>query len=255
MKKICDVKNIIFGYSKNNLVLNDISFSVKKKEIVAILGKNGSGKSTLLNIIVGFIPDYSGSVFINDKNIKNISFSERAKNIAYIVQKQKNKIPGFYSVEEFVIEGRRPFRNFGMYIKEDYEFLNDILHQCNLTTLKSKSMEEISGGEIQRCIFARALMKQADLLLFDEPCSAMDIKYQKEFFNLAKKAKETHNSAVVITTHDINLAVQNCDRLVVFKDGCVLYDGDSSLVTEEVLSKAFDTEVTTEPIHPKNFYY
>ena len=253
MNSICCVKDLRFAYKKDKIILSGVSFSAAANEIIGIIGKNGSGKSTLLNIIVGFIKGYDGNVFINNEDAKILTLKERAKTISYIPQK-KIAIPDYYTVEDFVMEGCRPFRNLGLYKPEDYKNMDKILADCKLTAFKNKLISELSGGEMQRCIFARAIMKNAKLFLFDEPNSALDIKYQKDFFDLAKKLKNA-GGAVLIAVHDINLAVRYCDRLLVLSDGTVLYNGDAAAVNEDILSRAFDVEVFTVPQTNKNFYY
>ena len=265
MKKLCDVQKIEFWYNKNisgeRKVLNDISFSIGKNEIVGILGKNGCGKSTLLNIISGFNIPQKGSVFIKEKSIckdgrqtKNFSIKERAKTISYIQQKTLT-IPAYYQVEDFILEGRRPFRKFGLYNEGDYIMLGQTMRECNLNHFNNRFVNELSGGEQQRCIFARELMKGADLFLFDEPCSAMDIKYQKDFFNIAKNIKNKNGNSILITIHDINLAVQNCDRIILLDNGHILYDGLSKEIPCEALSQAFGVNVSMQNDNGSMYLY
>lgn len=258
MKKLCDVKDISFsynkGYKKEMKILSDISFSIKQNEIVGILGKNGCGKSTLLNIISGFLVPQQGSVYINEKKINEYSINERAKVVSYIQQKNFT-IPSYYEVQDFILEGRRPYRRFGVYNEEDYFRLEHTMKQCAVEKFNTRKMVELSGGEQQRCIFAREIMKQAALFLFDEPCSAMDIKYQKEFFNIAHKVKETNRSTILITIHDINLAVQNCDRIILLNEGHLLYDGSAEQIPCKVLSQAFEVEVKDRNDNGKRYLF
>ena len=253
MNSICSVKDLHFSYKKEKPVLSSISFSAGGNEIIGIIGKNGSGKSTLLNILAGFIKGYRVDVFINNVNAKVLTLKERAKIVSYIPQK-KITLPDYYIVEDFVMEGCRPFRNFGMYKPEDYENSDKVLEECKLTAFKTKPISELSGGEMQRCVFARAIMKRAKLFLFDEPNSELDIKYQRDFFYLANKLKNG-GGAVLIAVHDINLAVRSCDRLLVLSDGIILYDGRADAISADVLSHAFDVDVFTVPQTKKNFYY
>ncbi len=254
MKLLCDARNVSFSYKKNRQILSDISFSVREKEIIGVLGKNGSGKSTLLNVVAGFLCPQEGGVFVHDKNIQSFSLLERAKAVSYIQQKKLN-IPNYYTTEDFVIEGRRPFRPFGVYAKEDYELLTETLNECDLLDFKGRLLSDLSGGEFQRCVFARAIMKQADLYLFDEPCSAMDIKHQKEFFRIANKVKDLKSSGILITIHDINLAVQNCDRIILLNGGRILYDGKASNIGADVISQAFEVEVSAEYRNGTKYFY
>jgi len=254
MSTICKLTDVSFGYTSRKKILNKVSFEIKPGEIVGILGKNGSGKSTILNLITGFLSDYSGNITVKNKKISSYSLKERACAISYIQQKNF-LIPEYYCIEDFIIDGRRPFRAFGFYKKEDYDLLDRIITICNLQNYRKHLLKELSGGEIQRCVFAKAIMKQSDFFLFDEPCSAMDIKYQKDFFEIASNVKKDLKAAVLLTIHDINLAVNNCDRLLVLDKGCIIFDGTASSVTSEIIAKAFDTNVSTNCSSKKYFYY
>lgn len=254
MDDVCIVENLSFSYSSSKRIIDNLSFQISNSEIVGILGKNGSGKTTLINLMTGFLKNYSGSITIRGKNIEDYSLKERARNVSYIQQSHLS-IPDYYCVEDFVLEGRRPFTKFGFYTDDDYELLETVLKQCSLETYKKQHINEISGGELQRCVFAKALMKQCGLFIFDEPTSAMDIKYQKEFFELISIAKQELNAAIVLSIHDINISIKYCDRLIVLNSGKILYDGKSKLITKEILSEAFDTLVSEECTDPLHFYY
>ena len=254
MNEICTVENLSFSYSHSKTILDNLSFKINKGEIVGIIGKNGSGKTTLINLITGFLKNYSGTITIKGKNINDYSLKERSCTMSYIQQSHLS-IPDYYRVEDFVLEGRRPFRKFGFYTEKDYILLEKVLEQCNLESYKRRYVNEISGGEQQRCVFARALMKQCDLFIFDEPISAMDIKYQKEFFDLVSIAKQKLNASIILSIHDINLSIKYCDRLIVLDSGKILYDGKPKLITKEILSEAFDIPVSDECTDLLYFYY
>lgn len=254
MSVICSANNLSFSYTSQRKILQNISFSAEDGEIIGILGKNGSGKSTLLNIVSGLAKQYEGNIFLEGKNIKDVSFQERARRISYI-QQTKLHIPKYYNVEDFVIEGRRPFSRFGFYGREDYSLLDEVLNLCDLNDFRQKLLCEMSGGEMQRAIFARAIIKKAKLYLFDEPCSAMDIKYQKEFFQIAQKVKALISCSILVTIHDINLAIKNCDRILLFHDGHILYDNIAKKISAKDLSQAFETTVSSECDSKPHFYY
>lgn len=254
MNKLCVVENLTFGYSSSKMILSDVSFELNKGEIIGILGRNGSGKSTLINLIIGFLKNYTGKIEINGELINNFTLKNRAQKISYIPQ-SRVIVPDYYSVEDFILEGRRPFRNFGFYTKEDYSILDNVLNECNLENFRDRNINELSGGEFQRCIFAKALIKQSDFFVFDEPLSALDIKYQKEFFKLAEMTKKKLKPGMLISIHDINLAVNFCDRLLVLDSGKIIFDGSSKNISAEILSKAFDTEIYTECRNKIYFYY
>ena len=254
MDDICKVENLSFSYNPSRKIIDNVSFGIKKGEVVGILGKNGSGKTTILNLITGFLKNYSGSITLRGKNIKDFSLKERSRAMSYI-QQSRPVIPDYYTVEDFILEGRRPFRNFGFYNKEDYNLLEKIIKQCRLGNYKNQAVNEISGGEFQRCIFAKALMKQCDFYMFDEPTSAMDIKYQKDFFSLLTLAKQELQAAVLLSIHDINLAVKYCDRIIALKSGTIVYDGEAKRISSEILSEAFETKITDKCTDDVHFYY
>ncbi|SEQ76852.1 iron complex transport system ATP-binding protein [Treponema bryantii] len=254
METICSIKNLSFSYNSSKKVLDNISFDIHKNEIVGILGKNGSGKTTLLNLITGFLNNYSGEITLYRQNIKDFSLTSRAKTIAYI-QQSKLTIPDYYNVEDFILDGRRPFRKFGFYNKKDYDILDKIINQCSLDSFRKRQVSSLSGGELQRCIFAKALMKQCELLIFDEPTSAMDIKYQKDFFELTSIAKQNLEAGILLSIHDINFAVKYCDRLIVLDSGSIIYDNYSKWITIDILKKAFDTDFSETCSEEKYFYY
>lgn len=254
MDNICFVKNLSFSYCTSKKILNNITFEVNRNEIVGILGRNGSGKTTLLNLITGFIKNYSGEIYVKGQDIKTYTSKNRARTISYI-QQALLQVPNYYYVDDFVLEGRRPFRQFGFYTKDDYTLLENVLTQCKLDNFRNCLVHELSGGELQRCIFAKAIMKQSDFFVFDEPLSAMDIKFQKDFFNLSVIAKEELNAGILLTIHDINLAVKFCDKLLVIDSGNIIYNGNAKLISQEILSQAFDTEISSRRNDSVYFYY
>lgn len=254
MNDVCIVDNLSFSYSPSNKIIDNLSFKISNGEIVGVLGKNGSGKTTLINLMTGFLKQYSGSITIKGKEINDYSLKERARIVSYI-QQSRLSIPDYYYVEDYILEGRRPFRKFGFYTEEDYELLEKVLKKCSLEKYRKQHINEISGGELQRCVFAKALMKQCDFFIFDEPTSEMDIKYQKEFFELISIAKQELNAAIVLSIHDINLSIKYCDRLIVLNSGEILYDGKSKFITKEILSEAFDTLVSAKCTDSLHFYY
>lgn len=249
---MCNVKNISFAYGKKQ-ILNDISFSASKDCIIGVLGKNGSGKSTLLNILAGLLKPQAGDVMINDTSIYSMKERDRAKRISFVEQKSEN-IPQYYTIEDLILEGRRPYKQFNFSCtQEDYELLEQTMQKCDLKRFEGQLVNKLSGGEAQRCMLGRAIIKDAKVFLLDEPCSAMDIKYQKNFFAILQNIKK--GKSIIITIHDINLAIQNCDKLIVLKDGKIEFQGNAKDVSEQVLSSAFETVVKTQCEVDKYFYY
>lgn len=254
MSELIKVQNISFAYEKK-FILRDISFSIKSGEVVSLLGKNGEGKSTLLNLIAGFIKPQKGKIEISTRDNSKISIGERAKLISYIPQKNP-VIPEFYKVNDFVLEGRRAHKKiFSQYTKDDYEALDEVLEKCDLARYKNSFVNELSGGEIQRLVFAQNLMKGAKIYLFDGPCANLDIKYQKTFFSLVKILMKENDSCVLFSAHDINLATQNSSRVLLLKDACLLCAKSSSGVSCAEIENAFDTKITSAPQNDERYFY
>lgn len=254
-QNLLEVKGLCFSYGNSPPVLKDISFLLQQGQKTALLGKNGQGKSTLLNIITGFLKCQQGQVKIAGKTIKDYSTKQKAKIIAYISQGSAT-IPSFYTVKDYVIEGKRAYRKWGHYTKEDYLLLDDILQKCNLTKYKDTLTKDLSGGEKQRLIFAQSLIKDAKIYIFDESASNLDIEYQKQFFSLLDMLLCQKPCCVLFSLHDINLAVQNASNILLLNDGSVLYNGSAKDISQDTLSKAFCIKVTTQkPKDKRVFFY
>lgn len=252
---ILEVNNLSFSYNESKKVLEDINFSIKENEIIGILGPNGCGKTTLFNIISGFEKNFEGSFLICEKNIKNLKYKERAKLFSYIQQKDEYQSGNYFSVFDFILQGRRPYNNFGIYGNDDKCLVNDSIQECKLDSLKDREISSLSGGEYQRCLLARALTQDTELLICDEPVSSMDIKYQKEFFELLKKIvkKKGQEKSALVSIHDINLAKKYCDKILIINKSRIIFFNQSKYLNSSLLSNVYDTEI--EQINFKNKIY
>lgn len=242
---ILELKNVSFSYKKGVEVLKDISFNLHKKEIVAVIGRNGAGKSSLFNIIAGFEKNIIGDVFLNAKNIKRLKTKEKAKLLAYIPQ-FVGEIPSFYSVRDYIIEGRRPFSTLGFYNENDRKIVDEIIEKLELNNIAEKNIKEISGGELQKCFLAQIMAQRPKVLLCDEPCSALDIQYQKTFFNGIYSLASELSTGVLISIHDINLAFRYCTKVIILHDKKIIFYGDVDKVPIKTLSLAFGVEIKKE---------
>lgn len=228
-----DVKNISysFGGKKSKNILNDISFSVGPSECVGVLGNNGAGKSTIINCIAGIYTPTSGSIYIDEQNIKKAKLAKKAKLIAYVPQ--KNDISQM-TVFDTVLLGRKPYIKLAI-AKEDYDICNHIIKEVGIDKLKLKYVNELSGGEQQKVMLARALVQNPKLLLLDEPTSNLDPKNQYEMLALVKNIAIKTDTSVIMVLHDINLALRYCHRFLFLKSGEIYKYGDESIVTEETI--------------------
>ncbi len=246
-KILVDIQNINFQYSSKKKILEDISFSVEKGKIVGILGPNGCGKTTLFNIMADFIKPTSGSIYLDGKNINKTKIKEKAKIFSYIQQSKETQNGNFYNVYNYVLQGRRPYSVWGFFTKEDEDICRENIHNCNLDEFLDHDVSTLSGGEFQRCCLARVFTQNTTVIIGDEPVSAMDIKYQKSFFNLLKQLieKEKSSKCAIISLHDINLARQYCDKIIILGDKHIKFNGAPNELTDNKLTEVFGTTIST----------
>ncbi len=208
------VKDLSVGYGKRQ-ILNNINLNINKGEVFGIIGPNGSGKTTLVKTITKVLRQTTGEVFINDKNIMDMKSTEIAKHIGVV--SQVISINFEFTVEDIVLMGRTPYMKGGE-SAEDLDIVKEAMKKTNTYFLRERYVTQLSGGELQRVIIARALAQQPDILLLDEPTSHLDITNQIEILNLVKKESKK-GMLVIAVVHDLNLAAYYCDKLALIRDG------------------------------------
>lgn len=243
-----NVKNIKFSIN-NKQILKDISFEIKRGSFVGVIGPNGSGKSTLLkNIYRIYRPD-SGEITIDNKSLANMKDKDCAKEIAVLAQESNTQFD--FTVEQIVKMGRYPYKSvFQDYSKSDLEMVKNMLDRVGLSDYADQSFSNLSGGEKQRTLIARALVQNTDFLILDEPTNHLDIGYQIQLMDLVKSLKITTLSAI----HDMNIASMYCDYLIVMKDGKIINSGTvEEVITSQMLKEVFGVNayVGKNPINNK----
>lgn len=225
------------GYS--DFQLKDISLTVEKGSFTALIGPNGCGKSTLLNTIARVIPLKSGSISIDKTDLSHAKNKDIAKIMAMLPQHPV--VPHAISVEQLVGYGRAPHQNLlGIRGKEDIEHIELALEKTSLLSLRNKRLSELSGGQRQRAFIAMCLAQDTDYVLFDEPTSFLDIRYQFETLDLLAELQSEGRSCIVVL-HDIMQAARYADQLVIMRDGVVKMQGKpSEVVTENMLKSIYD---------------
>jgi iron complex transport system ATP-binding protein len=229
-----EIKNISFSYADNE-VLKDISFEITPGECVGILGNNGAGKSTLITCLNKINTPKTGGIFINRKDILKMGRLEIARNISYVAQ--KNEISQM-TVFDTVLLGRKPYIKWAE-TKNDIEICDAMIEQVGLSDFKLRYIDELSGGELQKVMLARALVQQPKLLLLDEPTSNLDPKNQYEMLSLVQKLAKEKNIGVLIVIHDLSLALRYCNKFLFIRNGIVFRYGDQSIITEETISVVY----------------
>ncbi|MDF2648466.1 MAG: yvrA [Paenibacillus sp.] len=236
---------------KEQQVLENISFEIKKGEFFGIIGPNGSGKSTLLRLISGIDPVKTGSVDLGGRLVSSYSRKELARWLAVL---QQDALPPVgFTVREVVEMGRYPFQNWLGEESVDAEGLIDgIVRKLHLEPLIDRTIERLSGGERQRVALAKVMAQQPQLLMLDEPTTFLDIGYQVQMMDYIKEWQRESELTVVAVLHDLNLAAQYCTRLM------VIHNGELSAIgtPDEIITSGLISEVYgTEPIvlqHPVN---
>ncbi|MDD5504515.1 MAG: ABC transporter ATP-binding protein [Candidatus Omnitrophica bacterium] len=211
------VKDIDSGYN-DKAVIHSMSFNLDRGEFVGIIGPNGSGKTTLLRTISHIIKPFKGTVLLESQNIHRLSKNVLARRIALAGQ---NILSVFsFTVEEIVLMGRNPYIGFfGHEKKGDLQKVRLVLEQTGLTRVRNKPVHCLSAGEGQRVLIARALAQEAKLLLLDEPTAHLDIGYQTDILDLIKSLQQESGISVICVLHDLNLASQYCDKLLLIDEG------------------------------------
>jgi iron complex transport system ATP-binding protein len=247
-----EVKNITINYGEC-AVVQDISFALEAGEIIALLGANGAGKTTLLKALNASLPVAKGSITLDEKSIEKSSRREIARRIAVIAQETETKFP--VSVLEFVLAGRFAHgAAFGWETETDLQIALKSLEACDLKNYENRSMNQLSGGERQRVVLARALATEAKIFLLDEPTANLDLAHQALLFRLVKERCETANASAIVITHDLNLASEFADEILLLKNGRIIAKGKpETVLTGENLQTGFDMKVLLDenPISKK----
>ena len=209
-----EVKNISFSYGRKP-ILTDVGFTAQAGECVGILGNNGVGKSTLITCINRIRIPTAGEVFIDGKSVKDMTRNELARSIAYVAQKNEMTQT---TVFDCVLLGRKPYIKWGV-SQEDLDLCTAMIQRVGLEKLQLRSLDELSGGELQKVMLARALVQKPKVLLLDEPTSNLDPRNQYEMMALVQEIAREQGITVLIVIHDLNLALRYCDRFYFLKDG------------------------------------
>ncbi|XVG95995.1 ABC transporter ATP-binding protein [Eubacteriales bacterium KG127] len=233
---IVEVENLTFAYSGQKNIFSNASFSLDEGEVLTILGPNGSGKSTLLNCISNIITPRAGRVLLNNRNIRDMKEKDIAKILGYVPQMHS---PTFsYSVREFVLMGRAAY--LGVFQKPtrlDYTMSDEAISKLNISHLEGKSYTEISGGERQQVLIARAIAQNPKVLIFDEPTNHLDYGNQLRVMKIIKDlAKEGY--AIVMTTHIPDHAIILGGKVAILDKKGILTVGESEKIINEKLLKS-----------------
>lgn len=240
-----EVNNLSCGYGSKN-ILSDINFSIHRGDLVSIIGPNGSGKTTLLKALTRILKPSSGKIALMGEDISRIEYREMARKVAVVSQHIES---AWMSVENYVQMGRMPyFERFQFFeSKNDRAVAEKYIEMTGVFSFKHKSMNEISGGERQLAVIARALTQEPDLLLLDEPTSHLDITHQVGILDLVKRLNRECGITVLMILHDLNLASEYCGKLIFINDGQIYAQGSpEDVLTYKAIEDVYKTVVIVE---------
>jgi iron complex transport system ATP-binding protein len=228
------------------VVLKEISFKVKRGMILAIIGPNGAGKTTLLRSISGLIPVDKGDVYLDGEKLAKQSATERARLIATVPQAAS--LPPAFQVRDVVMLGRTPYLNWlGQTSPVDEEIVQEALQQTQTLPLINRKIDQLSAGEQQRVLLARALAQTTPVLLMDEPTSHLDLKYQVELLQLTRQLTTTKGLMTLLVLHDLNLASRWSDLIMVLDRGRLAAMGTpKEVLKEDLLSEVYKVPIRVD---------
>ena len=237
-----EVHSVSFRYHED-WVLQDVSFRVEKGEFVGVIGPNGSGKTTLLKILYRLLSPQKGEILFELVSMKKMSRADIAKRIAVVAQETHLLFP--FSVLETVLMGRSPYLGPLMFESEkDLEIAKKAMEWTKVLPFSERPMDELSGGERKRVFIARALAQEPEVILLDEPTTNLDIHHQMDFLDLILTLNRERGLTIVMASHDMNIASEFCDRLILLQEGRIYKMGTpDEVITKENIEKVYGCEI------------
>ena len=226
----------------NRKILGGVPINAETKEFIGIIGPNGSGKSTLLKCIYRILKPENGKIYISNKELSKMSYTESGKKMAVV--SQQNHYNFDFIVKDVVLMGRSPHKKLMERDNEDdFKIVDEALKMVDMKEYAYRQFSTLSGGEQQRIILARALAQQTDILILDELTNHLDINYQLQLLNTVSSLDKT----VVAAFHDLNIAAMFCDRIFAMKDGAIVEEGKvEDVITQEIIKKIYNVSSKVE---------
>lgn len=252
---ILKTEDLSIGYTSKKaktVVASNINIELNKGELVGLIGANGIGKSTLIRSITKVQKTLSGSVFINGKNLTELHPLDLAKVMSLVLTEQiasKN-----LTVFELIALGRQPYTNWiGNLTERDTAITNNALSQTNIEDLKHKKCYELSDGQLQKVMIARALAQDTDLIILDEPTTHLDMYHKAYILKLLQQLAKDTQKTILFSSHEIDLAIQLCDKLIVMSPGAVVSNTPCNLISQGTFETLFPEDLITFNANTGNF--
>lgn len=242
---VLKTENLKIGYQKKqhqNVIASNINIEVKAGELVAVIGVNGVGKSTFLRTISGVQNSLDGKIRINSEDRKNLSSEKLAALISLVLTEQP--ISKNLGVGELVALGRQPYTNWiGTLSAEDRQKVKNALQLVKIDSLQQKKCYALSDGQLQKVLIARALAQDTPIMILDEPTSHLDMYHKAQVLKLLKELSDQTDKAIVFATHEINLALQLCDKIILMKEDGILQGSPEELISKKAFESVFPSDL------------
>lgn len=241
---LLDVDSVTFGFPERPDFLHPVSLTVRTGEVWGIIGPNGAGKSTLLRLMAGLIPPKSGRICFHRRSLDEIAPRDRARRIAFLPQNPPREVS--LTVRQVVAMGRYPHRQLGLFESaDDLRIADRAMEATQTAEFADRILATLSGGEAQRVHISAALAQEPELLLLDEPTSALDLYHQLSILSKLSDSAEAQGLAVVVVTHDLNLAARYCSRLALLSAGRTVAVGTpAEVLVPERLERVYGVRMT-----------
>lgn len=237
-----DLRSVSFRY-RQDWVLQDVSLKIERGEFIGVIGPNGSGKSTLLKTLCRLLSPQKGEVLMDLVPLKEMNQGEIARKIAVVPQEAYSLFP--FRVIEMVLMGRSPYLGHLMFEgAKDLEIAKKAMDWTEILPIGERFIDELSGGERKRVFIARALAQEPEVILLDEPTANLDIHHQVDFLNLILNLNREKGLTIVMASHDLNIASEYCDRLILLRGGRIYTMGPPrEVITRENIEKVYGCKV------------
>jgi len=244
MSNILSTSNLNIGYKTKKATMTiaeNLNLNLASGKLISLIGANGIGKSTLLRTITGIQQPLSGNVFLNDKNINTYNSLELAQNLSVVLTEKLP--PSNLSVFELVALGRQPYTNWiGTLNSTDIQKVQQAMQLTQIEHLSAKKHYEISDGQLQKVLIARALAQDTPLIILDEPTTHLDLLHKVSLFKLLKKLTDETQKCILFSTHDIDLAIQLSDEMIIMTPETVVQDQPCNLISNGSFATLFKDE-------------